>query len=145
MPRPTDAIASPDSSSACPYSDQSTDDVDSPSPSDEEDLRPDDLSLWFKEDEPDPHPSDTRKRTVPNQVPIIDRPRILSNQHDSIFNSLCVDINQDKYPLLVNTLDAIVTVRWKQSEQASDLRSKFTDAKLKSPGAGKKKTRSKLQ
>ena len=135
MPRPTGDIAGSDSSSECPNGDRSADDDDSPSPSDEEDLRPGDITFWFKEDEPELRPAESRKRTAVDQAPIIDRHRVLSNQHDFISNRLCYDVNQDKYSLLVNTLDAIVTIRWKQSEHASDLWAKFTTDKLKTSGA----------
>ena len=137
--RPRRAAGSDSSSSDCSYSNGSDDDMDPTNQTDDEDVRPDDLSFWFREDDVDQPRVSARASTLPNQVSIIDRPRILSQQHDYIFNTLSVDINQDKYSLIVNTLDAIVTVRWKQSEQATELWSKFTSAKLKSAATGGKK------
>ena len=138
--KPTELYAGSDSSSSdCSYISESEDDIEPTDQTDDEDMRSDDLSFWFKEDAVHLPRASAHASTLPNQVSIIDRPRILSEQHDYISNTLSVDINQEKYSLLVNTLDAIVTVRWKQSEQDTELWPKFTSAKLKSAAKGGKK------
>lgn len=67
--------------------------VDSDANSDEE--RADDLTFWFA-DEKGPEQKEVRKSGTPGSAPIVNRPRLLSNQHDTIFNKLAPVIDMGK-------------------------------------------------
>ena len=121
---------------------RSVGDTDPPQSDSEGELRPYDIDFWYSDDEPGQTAHDGGNTTTLVSMPLIDRPRLLSNQRDLIFNRLCGDINQDKYSLLVNTLDAIVTVRWKQIEQTQEAWGKFTEGKTKAVGVCKEKKNS---
>ena len=71
------------------------------------------------------------KATAKDRWLITDRPRILSAQHELIYDSLIAEVNPTRYTLLVNTLGAIVTARWKTNEQTTDAWAKFTDAQAR--------------
>ena len=86
-----------------------------PTNSDED--RADDLMFWFS-DEEETEPKNPRRDPTGGSVPITSRPRLLSDQHDLIFNRLSSIIDQAKYALIVNTLGAIVTARWKPTEMS---------------------------
>ena len=105
----------------------------------EDDLRPDDLSFWFADESQPLNPKTSNDIIATERVSIIDRPRILNAQHDLIYNRLRNEINQVRYALLVNTLDAIVTVRWKPNERTHEAWAKFTDARRRISGTHKKK------
>ena len=102
-----------------------------------DDERPDDPSFWFSDDEIEAPP---KKQSVSNPpaLPITSRPRILSSQHDTVTQMVAPIIDEEKYALIVNTLEAIVTVRWKQSEQTSELWSKFNKARTLTKNSGRK-------
>ena len=104
-----------------------------------DDERADDLAFWFSEDEVDiPNKRAAHIRTD-TQLPITDRPRILSRQHDYAHDQLSNEIDPHKYTLLVNTLDAIVAVRWGEVERTSSLWSKYSSAKKLVDSRRKKK------
>ena len=86
--------------------------------SDEE--RSGDLMFWFSNDEAEkPPPMVASNREA--DVPLIDRPRIVSRQRDYIQDQLAGKIDPHRYTLLANTIDAIVAVRWREVERTSCL------------------------
>ena len=94
--------------------------------SDEE--RSDGLMFWFPNDETEKPPTSVASNREA-AVPLIDRHRIVSRQHDYIHDQLAGEIDPQRYTLLVNTLDAIATVRWREVERTSCLRGKYSSAK----------------
>ena len=85
----------------------------------------------------------SRRQRLPNAkgepVSITDRPRILSEQRDYVTDQLSPQSDQEKYALLVNTLDAMATVRWKPSDRTDGSWAKYLAARTYSDKFGKKK------
>ena len=80
-----------------------------------------------------------RPKTKGAPVSITDSPRILSEQHDYVTDQLSPHIGQEKYTLLVNTSDDMVTLRWQSSERTDGRRAKYLAAKAYPDKRGKKK------
>ena len=57
----------------------------------------------------------------------------------SVINKILPLIDSEKYTLIVNTLDAMVTVRWKITAQTPELRQKFASSKQYIDSVRKKK------
>ena len=105
-----------------------------------DDDRPCDLAFLFSESEND-SPRRSKRRPQRNGAPasMADMPRIPSTQHDYITDQLSPHIDPEKYTLLVNTLEAIATVRWQPSERSDALWKKCSTAKTHLEKNGKKK------
>ena len=119
MPRTTDGVLETDSSSAdFPYGGQSLEGVGPP-------FFPPPSAIWESKTYPSGFQT-TNQNSIRMRhghapvkpAPIIDRPRIISNQRDFLDNHLRKEINNDMYPLLVNTMGAIVAVRSVQTSDA---------------------------
>ena len=103
-----------------------------------DDDRADDLAFWFNEEKSDGQARPSKIRTsAPGDITT--RPRLPSNQYDSIFDDLVKVVDSSKYAVLVNTLDAIVTIRWKPSEMSEGNWAKYTKAKRYIETTGQKK------
>ena len=126
-----------DSSSYCSTA-RPPSDYDGVSIYNSDDDRPDDLAFWFSDDDEDVPKKKTGTKAAPD-TPMADRPRLLSAQHDSVLSILSPLIDAQRYTLIVNTLDAIVTVRWKLIEQTPELWSKFSKAKKAIDSRNRKK------
>ena len=103
-----------------------------------DDERPGDPSFWFSDDETTAPPK-KRCASGPPAAPITGRPRILSAQHDTVMQVIAPIIDEEKYALIFNTLDAIVTVRWRQNEQSGEMWKKFDKARKATQNSGSKK------
>ena len=119
----------PDSSSYCSVGPQQSPDTGSKTAYISDGDRADEMTFWFSDDDEEEPPA--KRKGAPGQrpVPITSRPRILSAQHGTVVDIPAPLIDVRKYSLIVNTLDAIVTVRRKQPDQTRELWKQFNKAK----------------
>ena len=73
----------------------------------------DGIMFWFSDGEADRPLRRASSSSKEDHVPLVGSPRILSRQRDFVYDRISGEIDPKKYTLLANTLDAIVTVRWR--------------------------------
>ena len=103
----------------------------------DDEIKPDDLSFWFPDDD------DWAFRSSANNADAraVDRERLPPCEASALEGLISDVVDESKYYVSVNTLNSIVTARWKHSERAANW-AKFCTSKQTIDILGRKKLHS---